>query len=69
MGFAQAFYAQRFGQLGVEDLPEERRTSRLVVAQLGQQRSAELWRQGAQLPMADAMRMTLVQAGSNRPDT
>ena len=69
MGFAQAFYAQRFGQLGVEDLPEERRTRRLVVAQLGSQRTAELWQQGAQLAMADAMRMALVQARSVRPET
>ncbi len=61
MGFAQAFYAQRFGQLGAEDLPEARRTRRLVVAQMGAERTAQLWNQGAQLPMADAMRLALNQ--------
>ncbi len=59
MGFAQAFYAQRFGQLGAEDLPEARRTRRLVVAQLGAERTAQLWHQGAQLGMAEAMRLAL----------
>ena len=59
MGFAEAFYAQRFGQLGVEDLPEARRTRRLVGVQLGSERTDALWRQGAGMGMADAMRMAL----------
>ena len=61
MGFAQAFYAQRFGQLGVEDLPEARRTRRLVAAQVGALRTAQLWNQGAQLSMAEAMSLALAQ--------
>ena len=59
MGFAQAFYAERFGQLGVEDLPEQRRTRRLVAAQLGPEHTTRLWRQGALLSMAEAMRLAL----------
>ena len=59
MGFAEAFYAQRFGQLGVEDLPEARRTRRLVLVQLGSDRTDALWRQGAGMGMADAMRMAM----------
>ena len=63
MGFAETFYAQRFGQLGAEDLPEARRTLRLVAAQLGQERTAALWRQGAGLSMPEAMRWAVA------PDT
>ena len=62
MGFAEAFFAQRFGQLGVEDLPEARRTRRLVAAQLGRERTALLWRQGAAMNMPDAMRLAMAQA-------
>ena len=61
MGFAEAFYAQRFGQLGVEDLPEARRTRRLIAVQISRERTAEHWRQGAALSMADAMRLALTQ--------
>ena len=59
MGFAETFYAQRFGQLGVEDLPEARRTRRLVAVQLGSYRTDALWREGAEMGMADAMRLAL----------
>jgi len=61
MGFAEAFYAQRFGQLGAEDLPEARRTRRLIAAQLGRESTADHWRLGAALSMADAMRLALSQ--------
>ena len=59
MGFAEAFYAQRCGQLGAEDLPEARRSRRLVAVQLGSERTDALWRQGADMSMADAMRLAL----------
>ena len=59
MGFAETFYAQRFGQLGVEDLPEARRTRRLVAVQLGSDRTQALWREGAEMGMAAAMRLAL----------
>ena len=59
MGFAEAFYAQRFGQLGAEDLPEARRTRRLAAAQLGREATAGLWRQGATMAMAEAMKLAL----------
>jgi tetratricopeptide (TPR) repeat protein len=64
MGFAEAFYAQRFGRLGVEDLPEARRTQRLVAAQLGKAQGALLWCQGASMSMAEVMRLALAQTGS-----
>lgn len=59
MGFAEAFYPQRFGVLGAEDLPEARRTRRLVCVQLGPQATAAAWREGAALPMADVMQRAL----------
>ena len=70
MGFAEAFYARRFGELGVEDLPEARRTRRLVAVQLGSDRMEALWRQGAELGMADAMRLALALThGETRAQT
>jgi hypothetical protein len=45
----------------VEDLPEARRTRHLVAAQLGRQRGALLWRQGADVTMVEAMRLALAQ--------
>ncbi|MDP3224770.1 MAG: NACHT domain-containing protein [Rubrivivax sp.] len=57
MGFAQAFYASRFGTLGKEDLPEARRTRRLVAAQAGRLQALQWWAQGAQMDMASAMAM------------
>jgi hypothetical protein len=62
IGFAQAFYGERFGTLGSEDLPVARRTRRLVQAQLGVVRTDALWREGAALTMADAMRLTVSEA-------
>jgi tetratricopeptide (TPR) repeat protein len=59
MGFAEAFYPQRFGVLGREDLPEARRTRRLVAAQLGAAAAAAAWQEGAALSMADAMQLAL----------
>ncbi len=59
MGFAEAFYPQRFGVLGREDLPEARRTRRLVAAQLGAAATAAAWREGAALTMAQAMQLAL----------
>lgn len=57
IGFAQAFYAQRFGTLEWNDRREARRTRRLVRAQLGRQREAALWREGREMSMAAAMRL------------
>jgi tetratricopeptide (TPR) repeat protein len=62
MGFAEAFYAQRFGVLGREDLPEARRTRRLVAAQLGAPATAAVWRAGAALTMAEAQQLALALA-------
>jgi predicted amino acid-binding ACT domain protein len=59
MGFAEAFYAERFGQLGAEDLPEARRTRRLAAALLGREATTGLWRQGAAMSMAEAMQLAL----------
>ena len=61
MGFAEAFYAQRFGVLGREDLPEARRTRRLVAAQLGAAATAAIWRAGAALAMAEAQQLALAE--------
>lgn len=64
LGFAQTFYAQRFGEVGREDLPEVRRTRRLVAVQLGpdgRSRAHALWLEGATLTMAEAMRLALAE--------
>ena len=63
MGYAEAFYAERFGALGAEDLPEARRTRRLVAAQVGSGPAASQWQRGAALTMADAMRLALAETG------
>ena len=62
MGFAEAFYAQRFGALGAEDLPEARRTRRLVAAQLGRPAALAQWQRGAALSMTEAMRLALAES-------
>ena len=62
MGFAEAFYAQRFGRLGAEDLPEARRTRRLAAALLGREAISGLWRQGAAMTMAEAMQLALAHS-------
>jgi tetratricopeptide (TPR) repeat protein len=59
MGFAQAFFASRFGVMGREDLPEARRTRRLLQAQWGAARTAAAWQAGAALSMREAMAMAL----------
>jgi hypothetical protein len=65
MGFAEAFYAQRFGVLGAEDLPEARRTRRLVAAQLGRPAALQLWQSGAVLTMAEVQHLALDEAAAN----
>ena len=59
MGFAEAFYAQRFGALGPEDTREARRTRRLVAVQLGRAGTDRAWHEGASLDMAQALRLAL----------
>ena len=68
MGFAEAFFAQRFGVLGAEDLPEARRTRRLAAALLGRELALQQWRQGASLTMAQAQRLALDETAGSRPD-
>lgn len=67
MGFAEAFYAERFGTLGREDLPEARRTRRLVAAQLGRETALAQWRRGASMSMPEAMRIALEEATQALP--
>ncbi len=67
MGFAEVFYAQRFGVLGREDLPEARRTRRLVAAQLGADATTNAWRDGAALSMAQAMQLALAVTAPRGP--
>lgn len=67
MGFAEAFYAERFGTLGREDLPEARRTRRLVAAQLGRAASAGHWRQSAGLAMPQPMRLGMAETAPAAP--
>ena len=62
MGFAESFYAERFGPLGREDLPEARRTRRLVAAQRGHRAALMHWRSGASLTTPEAMRLALEEA-------
>ncbi|MEO8123674.1 MAG: NB-ARC domain-containing protein [Burkholderiales bacterium] len=62
MGFAEAFYAERFGTLGWFDCREARRTRRLVRVQLGAPREAVLWNEGRAMDMATVMRLALREA-------
>jgi len=62
MGFAESFYAERFGTLGREDLPEARRTRRLAAAQLGREAALQHWHRGARMAMPEAMRLALEEA-------
>lgn len=64
MGFADAFFSQRFGTLGWEDLRERRRTRRLVRVQVGPALEARLWQEGRQLSMAQAMALATAEAAS-----
>jgi predicted ATPase len=59
MGFAEHFYAQRFGAQGWEDTREARRTRRLIVVQLGAAATDAAWATGPALSMAQAMRLAL----------
>jgi len=63
MGFADAFYTQRFGALGWEDLRERRRTRRLVRAQSGAAREGEWWLEGARMSLTQAMELACAEAG------
>ncbi len=63
MGFAEAFYTDRFGTLGAADRHEARRTRRLARRQLGAAREAALWSEGRAMEMAAAMRLALCEAG------
>ena len=60
MGFAERFYAERFGVLGSEDLFESRRTRRLIAVQIGRERAALAWHEGQELAMAEAMRLAVL---------
>ncbi len=62
MGFADAFYATRFGVLGWSDLRERRRTRRLARVQLSRRREEALWREGSAMSMAEAMRLAALEA-------
>lgn len=62
MGFAEAFYAQRFGTLGAEDLREARRTRRLCAVQLGAEAAARAWADGAALGLDAAVALALQAA-------
>jgi predicted ATPase len=59
MGFAEHFYAQRFGTQGWEDTREARRTRRLVLVQLGRSATDAAWAAGRALNMAQAMQLAL----------
>jgi tetratricopeptide (TPR) repeat protein len=62
MGFAEAFYAERFGALEWSDRREARRTRRLVRVQVGPAREAQLWSEGRAMSMAAAMRLAMHEA-------
>ena len=63
-GFAEAFWATRFGEFSGADRHDLRRVRRLAGVQLGARcvdasRIEQLWAQGAQLPLAEAMALAL----------
>ena len=63
-GFAEAFWATRFGEFSGADRHDLRRVRRLAGVQLGARRVdaspiEQLWAQGAQLPLAEAMALAL----------
>lgn len=62
LAFAERFHAERFGQLGRVDLREQRRTRRLVEAQLGVEVGARLAEAGRRLDVAGAMRLAMDDA-------
>ena len=55
MGFAEVFYAERFGVLGPEDTREARRTRRLCAVQLGAAAADAAWKTGAAWTLQQAM--------------
>jgi predicted ATPase len=59
MGFAEQFYAQRFGAQGWEDTREARRTRRLVAVQIGAAATTAAWASGRALSMVQAMQLAL----------
>ncbi len=59
MGFAEQFYAQRFGTQGWEDTREARRTRRLVAVQIGLAATTAAWASGRTLSMVQAMQLAL----------
>jgi hypothetical protein len=61
LGYAQAFFTQRFGPFGAEDLPVARRTQRLVAAQLGRDAAQRLAQEGARMTQSAAMQLALEQ--------
>ncbi len=61
MGFAEAYCAEHFGALGPEDLPEARRTRRLIALRTGRTACQALWRQGAGMSMAEAMALATAE--------
>ena len=70
-GFAEAFWAARFGEFGDADRRDMRRVRRLAGVQLGVRRMdapriEQLWAQGAQLPLAEAMALALAMAPAQR---
>jgi len=62
MGFAEAYCAEHFGALGPEDLPEARRTRRLIALRTGRSDCQVLWRQGAGMSMAEAMALAMAES-------
>ena len=61
MGFAQAYGAEHFGALGPEDLPEARRTRRLIALHTGRAACRALWQRGAGLSVAEAMALAMAE--------
>ncbi len=59
MGFAESFYAERFGVLGPEDTREARRTRRLCAVQIGAERARAAWQTGAGWSLQQAMAAAL----------
>ncbi len=67
MGFAERFYAERFGVLGPEDTREARRTRRLCAVQMGVARTQAAWQAGAAWSLQRAMATALHQTSWSPP--
>jgi predicted ATPase len=67
MGFAEQFYAQRFGAQGWEDTREARRTRRLVAVQIGTPATDAAWASGRTLSMVQAMQLALRETDPPAP--